>query len=320
MATLTHRRRVGRWYGATTTLWCYAFLVPALVMTALFTGYPMVMSWYYSFTSWSGFSDDPVLVGAANYAELVSDPYFWGAFGRSMVFVLVGTPVRVVLALVVAIILNRQVMRLSTAFRTMFFLPVMGSAAILGVIMTFVLNPNNGPVNTALLATGVTDRPVEFLSDPGLALWTTLAVHVWKNFGTTMIYWLAALQTIPEEYLEAARLDGAGWWGILRHVTMPILVPFALIIVVLTARENLHAFAIIQTMTGGGPHYVTEVMEIYIYRTAFQPLDGTVPRLGYASAAGCFFGTATLVLTLVQLWAMRTVAAGRAATRQGAPS
>ncbi|HEY9291235.1 MAG TPA: sugar ABC transporter permease, partial [Microlunatus sp.] len=150
-------------------------------------------------------------------------------------------------------------------------------------------------------------QPIEFTSNPDLALWTVLSVHIWKNFGTTMIYWLAALQTVPDEYIEAAQIDGAGVWSILRYIRLPILLPFALIIIVLTAQENIHAFGIVQAMTQGGPYFKSQVLEVFIYQTAFQPQSGGVPRLGFASAAGCFFGTATLIFALIQLWVVRKV-------------
>lgn len=310
------KRQVGGWHQRSTTTWCYAFLLPALVLTAMFSFYPMVMSWVYSTMDWSGFSDDMTFIGLDNYRRLVQDEFFWASFGRSAIFVFLGTPVRVVLALLLALVLNQQVMRMSSAFRTMFFLPVMASAAIIGVVMTFVLSPSNGPVNSLLTGTGLFGVPVEFLSDPDTVLWTTLIVHGWKNFGLTLIYWLAALQIIPDEYFEAARLDGAGPLKILRHITIPILMPFAMIIIVLTAKENLHAFAIIQAMTQGGPYFRSEVVEIYIYRTAFAPTGGALPQLGYASAAGVFFGLATLLLAAFQIWAIRRVADSRRQLRQ----
>lgn len=312
------QRKVGGWYQRSTARWCYLFLLPALVLTGMFTFYPMIMSWVYSTFDWSGFTNNMSFVGLANYRELLTDPRFWSALGRSMIFVLVGTPARVGLALVLAMILNRQVMKLSTAFRTLFFLPVMASASIIGVVMTFMLSPNNGPVNTLLTTTGVVSQPIGFLSDPKLAIWSALAVHTWKNLGITMIYWLAALQTVPVEYYEAARIDGAGWRQLVRHITMPILIPFAMIIIVLTAKENLQAFAIIQAMTQGGPYFSTEVMEIFIYRTAFASDESAgVPRLGYASAAGCFFGVVTLLIALTQVWVARRVAETRRDLRQG---
>lgn len=311
------QRRVGSWYERVTTRWCYVFLIPSIILTGLFTFYPMVMSWVYSLMQWSGFTSDMTFIGLANYVELVQDPFFWRAFGRSAIFMAVGTPVQVVLALLLAIVLNHQALKLSPIFRTMFFLPVMGSAAVLGVILNFLVSPNDGPLNALLTKMNVPGAPVDFLS-PHLALWTVLAAQVWKNLGTTLIYWLAALQTIPQDYLEAAEVDGAGRWALLRHIRVPLLLPFAMIIIVLTAKENLHAFALVQAMTEGGPYYASQVIEVYIYQTAFQPTDqtGGVPRLGYASAAGCFFGTATLLITLVQLWVARKVMETRAEMRQ----
>ncbi|ATG52931.1 sugar ABC transporter permease [Brachybacterium vulturis] len=294
--------------------WIYLFIVPGMVLTAMFVFYPMGASWYFSLTQWNGFSDAKSFVGLANYRELLGDGMFWGSFGRSMVFVLIGVPLRVALALVLAIVLNNIIRgRLSTFFRTVFFLPVMAAASVIGVVLTFVLSPSNGPIAVFLESTGLTDAPVEFLSDPQLALWSALLLHTWKNFGMTLIYWLAALQTVPSEYYEAAEVDGAGAVQQLIKITLPILIPFAVIIVILTANENLHAFALIQALTGGGPYYSSEVVEVYIFRTAFAPdAAGGVPRLGYASAAGCFFGLATLLIALLQAWALKLVADQRA--------
>lgn len=307
------------WYGRSTKWWCYAFLLPGLVLTTMFVFYPMVASWVFSTLDWTGFTSDRRFVGLANYAELVRDPLFWGAFWRSMVFVLVGVPLRVGLALLLAIVLNNVVRgRTSVFFRTVFFMPVMASASIIGVVLTFVLSPNRGPLNTFLQQTGLVDSPIEFLSDPSLAFWVTLLAHTWKNFGMTLIYWMAALQTIPEEYYEAAKVDGAGAVRQLLNVTLPLLLPFAIIIIVLTANENLHAFALIQAMTAGGPYYTTQVIEVYIYQTAFAPsAAGGVPRLGYASAAGCFFGVATLVLALLQGWGAKVLATRNAGKGTG---
>lgn len=293
--------------------WIYLFVLPGLVLTIAFVFYPMFASWYFSLTSWNGFSDAKEFIGLGNYRELVHDGFFWSAFGRSMVFVLIGVPLRVGLALILAIVLNNVIRgRFSTLFRTLFFLPVMATASVIGVVLTFVLSPNSGPLAVFVHATGIADSPPELLSDPHLALWAALALHTWKNFGLTLIYWLAALQTVPEEYYEAAQIDGADAVQRLLRITLPVLLPFAVIIIVLTANENLHAFALIQALTGGGPYYSSEVVEVYIFRTAFAPDSaGGVPRLGYASAAGCFFGLVTLVIALLQAWAVKLVATHR---------
>jgi multiple sugar transport system permease protein len=303
----------GLWTRVWTSRWCYLFMLPSLVLAGMFTFYPMVMSWYFSFLDWSGFTSARTFVGLDNYRELIGDPLFWDAFGRSFLFVIVAVPIRLVLALLVAILLNNQALKLAPVFRTFFFLPVVTTAAIVGIVMTFVLSPYRGPVNQALMGLGLIPEPIDFLGDPDTALWTVMAVEVWKNFGITMIYWLAALQTVPRIYYEAAKVDGAGRFQLLRYITVPMLLPFAAIIVLLTANATLHVFAIVQAMTRGGPYFATQVIEVYIYQTAFAADQvGGVPRLGYASAAGCFFGVVVMVIALLQVYVARKAAQVRA--------
>ena len=188
----------------------------------------------------------------------------------------------------------------------MIFLPVVTTTAIVGILMTFILAPIGGPVNSVLLQLGAIDRVQDFLGHRTSAINTAILIDVWKWFGLTLIYWLAALQTIPNDVREAARVDGASEWSILRNITLPMLKPFAVIIALITALGALHSFDLMYTLTGGGPALTTEVVEIFIYRWAFT---ASVPQLGYASAAAVFFGLATLGLGLLQLiglrWAQR---------------
>lgn len=296
--------------------WCYLFMAPALILATLFTFYPIVMSWYYSLFQWSGFTTAKHFIGLANYAEVVSDKYFWDAFVRSFLFMLVSMPIKLTLALLLAIVLNDAALRLvSPAFRTLFFLPVVTTAAIIGIMMTFVLSPFNGPLNKALLEIGLIGAPIDFLGNPRMALWTVISVEIWKWLGQPMIYWLAALQVIPVSLYEAAKIDGADWWRQLRHITLPLLIPFAIVIILITAVGTLRVFPLVQTMTGGGPFFATEVMEVYIYRTAFgSDMGGIgVPRLGYASAAGVVFGVSIMVIALLQAWGVRNMREVRSA-------
>jgi len=286
------------------SLWCYLFMLPSFGLALLFTFWPIAASWYFSTLDWSGLSEERPFVGLANYAELLGDPYFWQAFERSFLFMAVTVPVRLSLALLIAIVLNDTTLRLAPLFRTLFFLPVVTTTAIVGLLMVFVLSPFNGPVNQALLASGLAARPIDFLGDPATALFTVMGVSVWKQLGVSMVYWLAALQTVPPEQLDAARVDGAGRWSLLRYITLPHLRPFAIVIVLITAVSALRVFDLVQTMTGGGPFFASEVMEVYIYRNAFSELGGT-PRLGYASAAGVLFGLTVMLVALTQAWALR---------------
>ena len=283
--------------------WCYIFMLPALVLSGMFTFYPIVSSWYFSLLQWSGFSADKVFIGLGNYIELVQDKYFWDAFVRGFQFMLIGVPIQLIVALLLAIVLNDQALKLSAFYRTMVFMPVVTTAAIVGILMTFIFNPFNGPINDILRSIGLSSPTDGFLGNPQTALLTVIAIYIWKWMGQPMIYWLAALQTIPKELYEAARVDGANWSRQLLHITLPLLTPFAIVIILIMAVGALHVFPLVQTLTGGGPFFATEVMEIYIYRTAFGGETGMgTPRLGYASAAGVFFGVAVMVLAMLQAW------------------
>ena len=295
--------------------WCYLFMIPSLVLTAGFTLYPTVMSWYFSMLDWSGFGSDKDWAGLANYREVIKDDLFWDSYIRSFMFALVGAPIKIGLALLVAILLNDASLKFTSFYRTMFFLPVVTSSAIIGIVMTFIFSPLDGPINKILLQVGFIDYPVDFLGDPDTALWTVVAVYIWKWFGVTMIYWLAALQVVPRDIYEAAKLDGANAWRMHRTITLPMIMPFALVIVLITLVSALNIFGLVQTMTGGGPFFSTEVMELYIYRNAFGA--GGLPRLGYASAAAIFFGVTVLALSLMQGWGLKKANAARSQMKAG---
>ncbi|MEZ4640414.1 MAG: sugar ABC transporter permease [Caldilineaceae bacterium] len=155
------------------------------------------------------------------------------------------------------------------------------------------------------------ERPIDFLGEADSALWTVIGVEIWKWLGQPMIYWLAALQTVPPVLYEAAKVDGANVWQQFRSITVPLIKPFAIVIVLITAVGTLKVFALVQTMTGGGPFFATEVMEVYIYRTAFgSAASQSLPRLGYASATAVFFGFTVMALAVVQWWVGRQVNRG----------
>lgn len=289
----------------------YLLMLPGVVLIVLFSIYPLVMSWYYSVLDWDGFSSDKYFVGLANYQELAADPFFWRAFGRSALFAAVATPIELLISLLFAILLNDASLKLRAVYRTMIFIPVVTTTAIVGIVMSFVFSAFNGPINQVLQLLGIVDRPIDFLGDPRSVLWTAIGIFVWKWCGQPMIYWLAGLQTIPSETYEAARIDGANSRQIFRHITVPLLKPFALVIALIVTVGNLQVFAFLQALTGGGPFYSSEVMELYIYRMAFGTEGGSsAQRLGYASAAGVMFGVVLMIIGLVQLISVRAYRRG----------
>ncbi|QQM32134.1 sugar ABC transporter permease [Martelella lutilitoris] len=282
----------------------YLFLVPGMLIFGAFILYPIFAAEYFSLLNWSGFDANAKFVGLANYVELLRDPFFWNAFGRSFLFTLSTVPAQMIISLIIAIILNNKLLKLSALFRTMIFLPVVTPVAVIGIVMTIMLSPFNGPINMAILDIGLLSRPLDFLGDPDLVLWTLAAIYVWKWVGVTMVYWLAALQTVPAELYEACKLDGVKGWQVTLYVIMPMIMPFAIVIALISAISALNVFPLIMSMTQGGPYFASEVMEVYIFRYAFATA-GAIPRLGYASAAGVFFGLAIMSLTILQVLAVR---------------
>lgn len=305
-------RRAGAPKGVLSRLWddrwIYLFLLPTAILYSMYALWPIGVSYWYSLLDWNGFGDTGTYIGLDNYREVFQDGFFWRAVGRTFLFAVITVPLRLSLALVVAIMLNNPRLPFARFFRTALFLPVVTTTAIIGVVMQFVFDPAGGPVNLVLLETGLVDRPVNFLGDSTTAIYTVMGVHIWKWFGVTMLYWLAALQTINPELYEAAKVDGANAWSVFRHITVPLLKPFALIIGVLTFIDTMEVFDLILTMTGGGPFFSTEVIDVFIYRQAFA---ATIPRLGYASAAAVAFGLLTIALALIQFLTVRNARKAR---------
>ncbi|MBI4045819.1 MAG: sugar ABC transporter permease, partial [Devosia nanyangense] len=239
--------------------WIYVFLLPTLTLVGAFTIYPVIASIWFSLLDWNGFERAGAFIGLGNYHELVGDPLFWNAFRNTIVFLLLAVPLRVGIALALAVVLNAH-FPLVRIFRTAIFLPVVTTAAIVGVVMRYVLDPTGGPLNIALLNSHILGQPLNFLGNAGLALYSAVGIWVWKWLGITLIYWLAALQTIPRDLYEAAELDGATPWDRFRTITLPLLTPFTIIITLITVIEATNVFDLMLTLTGGGPFYATEVI------------------------------------------------------------
>lgn len=283
--------------------WHYAFTVPMVVSLVLFTLWPIFSSWVYSFYRWDGFGPLENFVGLDNFRASIADPAFWRAFRNTFAFSAASVFVQMPLALLFALVLNNPKLFGRNVYRVLLFIPVVSTTAVVGLVFKVLLDTNRGPANTFLMSLGL-DSPVNFLGDSDTALLTVIAVETWRGLGITMIYWLAALQTIPGDVYDAAAIDGAGRWVTLRDVTLPLLKPFAIIILLLTFITSFNAFDIVQTMTGGGPNGASDIVQTYIYRYAFNP-ENFVARYGFASAAGLAFGLVVMVLTIIQVMIVR---------------
>lgn len=244
---------------------------------------------------WSGISSKKVFVGLDNFKNLLQDELFWGAFRNSFFYMLISVPFLIALSLLLAVILNDKALKGRGVFRTMFFLPVVTTASIIGIIMVFIWSPT-GPINAVIKEIGF--KSINFLGSGKTAMQTVAVIGVWKDIGIYMIYWLAALQSVPQDVMEASSIDGANRWDSFRYITLPIILPIGAIISLLAVINSLKVFDIVQTMTNGGPFFSTDVMGTFVYRTAYNSSIG-MPRLGYASAAAMLFGIIVILIGFI---------------------
>jgi len=289
------RRPVSRWRKLD-RYWCYVFIAPAVVSYVLFTAWPMAASWYYSFFDWIGLGAPSEFVGLGNFIEAARNPYFWQAFLHTFQYMIGLVALNLPLTLIMAVVLNNKRLKGAAFYRVLYFLPVVTTTAIIGIVMTYIFSPFNGALNIALIKIGLLDKPVHWLGQAATAMLTVVVVAVWKGFGVNMLYWLAGLQSIPEELYEAAKVDGATGVQAFWFVTLPLLKPVGTVITLLTITGALQVFDLMKVMTNGGPFSATETVSLFIYRYAF----GQQSRIGFASAAGIFFGVAAMIVAGLQ--------------------
>lgn len=281
-------------------MWCWVFMLPTLLLYILFQGYPIITSAWYSMLDWSGMTMNATFVGLQNFKELLADPLFKNSVVNSFKYMIFSVPIQLILSLVIAYILTSIIRKGATVFRTMYFIPVITTASIVGIIMIFIFG-GTGPINQVLALLGI--DTINFLGDEKTALFTVVLIGTWKDLGTYMIYWIAALQSVSQDVYEAAKIDGAGKFRTFTDVVFPLILPVGGVITVLCVIGSLKVFDIVQTMTNGGPYFATDVVATFVYRTAYSSTTGS-PRLGYASAAALLFGlmvvTIGVVLNLVK--------------------
>jgi ABC-type sugar transport system permease subunit len=279
-------------------LWILVFLLPQTILFVVFTMYPIVMNFIYSAFDWPGYGPLENFVGLDNFRDVLGDDLFWRSVRNTTLFALGEVVIQLPLALLMALILNDRMLKGAAFYRVAYFIPVVTTTAIVGVMMTWMFGAYQGVVNTIFTEFGLLDQPVDWLGNPRFALSTVILVSVWHTFGVKMVYWLAGLQTIPSELYEAAQIDGAGWWKSLRYITLPLLTNVAIVIVLISVKGALHAFDLIITMTNGGPDFATQTVDVYIYRYAFAGTFGDF-RVGYAAAVSVIFGLAVMAVTLL---------------------
>lgn len=281
-----------RWSEATQS---QLFLIPIALVFTVLVGVPFAQSVYYSFTDFSGFDPTIDFVGLENYARVFTDPSLLAGLGFTIAFALGTTVLITVLAIPLAVILNQHFFG-RRFVRALTFFPAIPSIAVLGLVWNFILNPlGSGALNTVLQNTaGI--GPVPWLSDPMLAQLSVIVVGVWTSTGWHAILYLAYLQSIPQDYYEVARIDGANAAQRFRYITAPLLTPAITVSTFLLMTAGLNVYALPIALTGGGPGYST-------YTITQSILTGGIAqaKYGQASALAVVFMIAVGVIVLLQL-------------------
>jgi multiple sugar transport system permease protein len=274
----------------------WAFVAPAVILIAIFFLIPIGWSLLISLQA-NNLIAPSHYVGLANYKALTKDPAFRSAIGHTLLYTVIFVPVSVGGALALAVALNRKI-RGIRFYRLAVFVPLVTSTVATGLVFLWLLDPTFGFVNYLLHAVGLPQQ--QFLQDPNEALYCIVAMTMWGWLGFDVIVYLAALQGVPEELLEAAEIDGASKWSRFRSIVVPLLGPATLFLVVWSTINALQLFDEIYVTTRGGPLGSTTVIVYYLYQQAFQFFNG-----GYGSAIAYVLFLAILVVTLVQLWVGR---------------
>lgn len=273
-----------------TTLIAYGFLLPALVLLAVYTFYPMIFGTYLAFTKYNVIRP-PQWVGLANFENLLQETYFWTGLVNSLRYLLV-VPVLQIVAIGVALLVNRKLPAIGL-FRTAYYIPVVTSFAVVGLMWGWMYN-QYGPINYLLQKFGLMEQPLGFLNRPSLALYAVMFVTLWKGVGYYMVLYLAGLQGMDSTFEEAALIDGAGRWRIFWHITLPLLRPTILLCSLLSTLSAIKVFEEIFVMTGGGPAGSTYTAMYYIYAKAFQDF-----QYGEAAAASLVVAAVSLIFSIL---------------------
>ena len=288
------RTRLGRVPRGTIIL----FLLPALILYALFLLYPIVQSVRYSMYAWNGFGPLEEFVGLQNFKDVFADARFRSALWHNALIVVLSLVVQIPAALGLAMLLNSKI-KGRAALRTIFFAPYVLSEVVTGVVWRQILRPN-GLLDQSLEGVGLGGWTQGWLSDPDVVLYALFFVISWKYFGFHMILMLAGLQQIPTELKEAASIDGATSWTAFRYVTLPLLMPTVRVSVFLSVIGALQLFDLVWVTTKGGPIGASSTMSTFLY-DRFRD-----SRFGFASAVSIvIFGLCLVVALMYQRFALR---------------
>jgi multiple sugar transport system permease protein len=269
----------------------YLFLAPNAIGFLLFGLVPIGMAFVLTFTDWR-LGGSPSFVGVDNYEKAINDPLFWKAMRNTLYFSFGAVPVAVVIAFFLALLLNNAIRGL-VVFRTAVFLPYVTLTVAIAIVWTWIYNPDAGILNYLLGLVGI-DGP-NWLADKTWAMPAIIMMSNWRGIGYPTLIFLAALQAIPQDYFDAAKVDGATWPQRVRYVIVPMVSPATLFIFVTSFIGSMQAFDQFYIMTEGGPAFSTTTIVYYIYQNAFS-----FSRMGYAATVAFMLFLVIFLITAIQ--------------------
>ncbi|MFE5323217.1 carbohydrate ABC transporter permease [Paenibacillus sp. NPDC056579] len=273
-----------------------AFVSPAVLLFTIFIMWPFLRAIVYSFQDWNGISSEVKWAGWSNYTRMLSDTEFVRSFTFTLKYVVVSTILVNIVGFALAFVLN-MALKTKNALRTVFFLPHVVGSLIIGFIFQFIIT--QGFPQIASL-TGISIFAKNWLSLPSYAFWSLVLVSVWHYAGYLMVIYLAALQGIPTDMIEAAQMDGAGRWRRLWNIILPLIMPAMTVCLFLAISHGFKVFDLNFALTKGGPFGTTESLALHIYLDAFTKNEYT-----YGSAKAVVFFIVLASITVVQVFVMK---------------
>ncbi len=271
------------------------FLLPALILYAVFVVFPYSKSIYISLTKWRGLTPTPTFVGLENFSKLLSDKLFWNAVSHNILYLIFIPAITISIALYLAFLLTHGKARFRGFYRVTFFFPQVMSLVAIGVLWSFIYHPTIGILNSILSVFGVKD-PIAWLGNPDVALAAVGVVMIWQAVGFYMVLFIAGMDSIPVSYYESATIDGATRWDLFWRITLPLLWDTIRTALVFLGIAAIDMFAITQTMTEGGPNRSTDVLSTYVYDQAFLK-----SKFGYATAVAVAMFVIAFILSLLTM-------------------
>ncbi len=295
--TATNRYEGGGFSALVDRLSGYVLTAPVLAVLVLLMAYPLAYAVWLSFVQWKPAAS--IWIGADNYVRLFTDPLFWNALYNTVFYTFWNVTLGTALSLALALLMNRpgiaaRVLRLSV------FLPVIVSTPVAALAWLWLFDVDYGLINRTLIDLGLVARPVPWLNSPFYSRWSMVIVNVWLGTGLSAMLFLAALQGVPRELYEAAKLDGANLWHAFTAVTLPHIRPTLIVVMIIKLIGSFKTFDQVFIMTGGGPLYRSETILIYLYRQGFEYFD-----FGFAAAVGIVFLLIVATLSLGQAYVLK---------------